>query len=147
MLIEEQKFRKLCRGENGGFEGQRFQEALDEDTGKFGPGMVLVKFDVAFSTEAPKKFVIPTTEVEGYAEMARQERQPEEDLLFHIKPQMRNWIRINREAMCARLRKSLEAYSPEHHNGVTIIWPTQSPDKLSYEIVKKYLETYGPGEI
>lgn len=134
MLIEEQKFRRLLRAEYGGIEGQAFYEALEEHPDKD-------PLPVSFAGSS--SFLIPREEAKGYAEMARQERLPEENLLRHIKPQMRNWIRINRSAMCVRLRTSLEAYSPEHHNGVTIIWPIQSPDKVDCEFVSKYLETYG----
>lgn len=135
MLIEEKKFRMLCRGEYGGNEGQKFQEALDEYPDKD-------PVPVMFDEYNPMRMPIPRSEAEGYAEMARQERQPEEDLILHIKPQMRNWIRINRGAMCARLRKSLETYSPEHHNGLTIIWEIQSPDKVDVSLAKAYLEAY-----
>lgn len=138
MLIEESKFRRLVRSEYGGFEGARFQAALDDNPGA---DPVPVTFGSEFTKDL-RTFTISRAEVERYAKIAAEEKQPEEELVARIKPQMRPWILNNRKKMCAKLRESLSEYKHEHHSGVTIVWPIQTPDKVDEVIIQKYLDTY-----
>ena len=139
MIIEELKFRRLCKGEYGGFEGQKFQDALTAHP-ELDP--VPVVFETALQGNEMPTYHIPRAEAEQYAQWAKEERQPEEDLLIHIKPSMREWIRINRSLMCKRIRKALETFSLEHYTEVTIVWEIETPDKIDHGIVKKYLKAY-----
>ncbi len=152
MLIEEHKFRRLCRGEFGGLEGEKFQEALDENPAA---DPVPVQFPVPGSMMEVKDYFIPREEAENYARLAKEERQPETDLLVYIKPQMRDWVKLNREAMCRRVGESLNEYKrvlnkkesqsldTSEDTEVTIIWPTATPDKVNVELVENYLKAYG----
>lgn len=154
MLIEEHKFRRLCRAEYGGLEGEKFEQSLAEEPGA---DPVPVEFPEPGSFTKTKKYFIPREEVENYAQWAKEERAPETDLLVYIKPQMREWIKLNREPMCRRLRKSLEDYNDvierkkdqymdvSQDTEVTIIWETETPDKASVDLVKKYLRAYENG--
>ena len=140
MIIEELKFRRLCKGEYGGFEGQKFQDALTAHP-ELDPVPVVFETAVLEGNEMPT-YHIPRAEAEQYAQWAREERKPEEDLLERIKPDMRGWIRLNRSLMCKRIRKALEIFNPEHHTQVTIVWEIETPDKVDVEIVRKYLKAY-----
>lgn len=154
MLIEEHKFRRLCRAEFGGLEGEKFQEALTEEPTA---DPVPVEFPEPGSFIHTKKYFIPREEVKLYARLAKEERAPETDLLVYIKPQMREWIKMNRLAMCRRLTDSLNEYNEMLHRkevqsldtsqdtDVTIIWETQSPDKVNADLAKNYLRAYGNG--
>ena len=144
-------FRRLCRAEFGGLEGEKFEQALTEEPGA---DPVPVEFPMKGSFIETTKYFIPREEVELYARLAKEERVPETDLLVYIKPQMREWIKLNREPMCRRLRKSLESYDDviekkksqsldvSQDNDVTIIWETASPDKVDVGLARNYLKAY-----
>ena len=138
MLIEEQKLRRILRSEYGGLEGERFQNALD-DNPQADPIPVTFGSDI---TNDLKVFYIPRAELEKYVEIAQQELMPEVRLLTQIKPQMRTWIKHNRKKMCEKLREALKEKNWEQRGGVTIVWPVDTPDLVDHSAVMSYLEAY-----
>lgn len=138
-MIDEQKLRHLCRTEFGGHESRAFQEALDASPAAGPNDPVPVTLGLDFDK---REMFLPREEVEVYAKIAAEERKPEDDFLHFIKPQMRQWILINRKGMCEKLRAALKDYSPEHNSGVTIVWPNQTPDLVPEPQVRAYLWAY-----
>jgi len=138
MKISDEALRRLCRSEDGGRESKRFQEALSispmEDP-------VSVQFEVGFNEY--KNFELPREDVERYAEIARQEAKPEEELLECLKPEVRGWVLNNRRKMVEKLREARSKFYPEYHTHVTIIWSIHAPDSAPVEIVDAYLNKYG----
>jgi len=136
MLFPEQRFRQLCRQELGGYESVKFQKALDTDPGD----PVSITFNTGW--QETKTIKISRADAEQYAQWAAEEAAPEVALLEYIKPQMREWIRSHRPAMCIRLREAMEKYNPEYGKDVQLIWPIETPDIVPYETAVKYLEKY-----
>ena len=138
MIMSEQRFRVLCRGEMGGIESAKFQEALDKDTVS---DSLPVTFEVGF--RETKTFHISREEAIMYAQLAKEEAAPETELLKYIKPTIVQWAIYNRRAMCERLRHAISKYNPEKETDVIIVWPHATPDVVPYELARKYVEKYG----
>jgi len=144
MRINPKKLEAICKGENGRFESSCFAEALKNHKDGY-EDMVPVSFDL--SLDERKIVFIERKEVEAYARIAEAVKAPEDALLRQIKPSMHNWILHNRAKMCERLRIALGLKQNKNakEDGVTIIWETNTPDKVDYDVVIKYLEYYDRG--
>ena len=136
MMMSEQRFRKLCRGELGGYESAKFQKSLDENPGDPIP----VTFEVSW--RETRTLQVPREEAEQYAKWAKEEAQPEQDLLEYIKPQMDEWIKSHRPQMCDRLKSALEKHNPDYGPDIQLIWPIATPDVVPMDVAKKYIERY-----
>ena len=138
MIFSEQNFRRICRGEYGGFESRKFQEALDVNPADPVP----IGFEIAMPSSLAfmetKTVMVPRVVAEQYARWAKEEQAPESQLLFFIKPQMHQWILSHRPRMCERLKAAMK--SPD--KDVQIVWPHETPDVVPYETAKKYVEKY-----
>lgn len=138
MLIPELKFRALCRSQEGAMEAERFQEALDKSQ----DDPVPVMFEMLDDT---KTINIPRQECEFYAQIAKEERTEETELLSHITPGMHPWTKHNRSKMCDRLKEAVLKYKEERKipgQEVILIWPMFPPDQIPLEVCEKYLRKY-----
>lgn len=133
MIFSEQTFRQLCRGEYGGYESSKFQEALDKDPGD----PVAVTFDTGF--RETKTLHVSREDAQQYARWAHEERGPESQLLFYIKPQMHQWILSHRPQMCERLKAAMKTPDKD----VQIVWPHETPDVVPWETAERYIKKYG----
>src|SRR3990167_2892082 len=131
-MIDELHFRRLCRSNTGGLESREFIDALDRN-----PDTDMIPITL-IGTETK---LIPRPDVEQYAQWAKQELKPEEELLKQIQQNMKYWVILNRDKMITRLTKALENYHPGH-NGVTVVWEICAPDKIDFDVVQNYLKRY-----
>ena len=131
-MIEENHFRRLCRTATGGIEAREFIEALDRN-----PDTDMVPINLIGSETK----LIPRPDVEQYAQWAKEELKPEEELIKQIQPKMKNWVTLNRGKMIDRLTKAMESYHPGH-NGVTVVWEIAVPDLINLDVVQNYLKRY-----
>lgn len=144
-MIEEHRFRAICRKDQGGIEGERFQKALDAS--KDDP--VPVIFEVGI--DEIRKIEISRQECEFYAKIAKEERQPEEELLKHIKPEAHAFVKWNRSKVISILQNALLEHKPSVETGwgkiannakITICWPLWTPDSIPVYVAEAYVRKY-----
>lgn len=135
-MIVEHRFRALCRKEQGGIEGEKFQKALDASKADPLP----VSFEVGIDEE--RTIEIPREVAEFYAKIAKEERKEEDELLKHIKPEAHTWVKHNRTKMIEKLREAM-LESLTNGRSLTLIWPLWTPDVVPFEVAQGYVRKYG----
>lgn len=141
-MLDEHRFRALCRKEMGGIEGERFQSAL-ADPKNPNADPVAVSFDVGIDEQ--KVILLPRAECEEYAKIDKEERGPEDELLKHIKPEAHTWVKYNRGKMIEKLQACMSegspAFMPKKGN-LTLIWPLWAPDVVPWNVAENYIGRY-----
>lgn len=133
-MIDENRFRALCRKDQGGIEGAKFQEGLDESEADPVP----VRFETGL--EEFKIIEISREDAETYARIAKEERKPEEDLIEYIKPEAHMWVRHNRSKLIEKLKESMLQSS--EGKPIVLVWPLWTPDSVPYDVALAYLRKY-----
>ena len=134
-MVNEHNFRLLCRREHGGIEAEAFGRALETDTND----PVTVEFSVGIDDVA--RVPVARADAIEYARIAKEERQPEDELIKHIKPDAWGFVRYNRKEMCGKLRRAM-VESLSENRPLTILWPIWTPDVVPRDVALKYLERY-----
>mgnify|MGYP001583738542 FL=1 len=136
MLFSEEKFRKICRSEQGGLESMKFQDAIESTNAD----PVMITFDIGLNE---KKIVsIPRAVALIYAKLALEEIIPESELIKYLNPDVSSWVKLNRKKMCEKIREAKYRFNPDHHVALTIIWPIHPPDSIPFSVGMAYLNKY-----
>lgn len=138
MIIDEIKFRRLCRTEYGRYDSEQFQKALDQSQ----EDPVTVTFET--NLDEVKQIELSREECEFYAKIAKEEMYLEDELLKSINPRMHSWARMNRLKMCGKLKEAMELEDKVPGQGLIIIWPMCGPDQVGEDLANRYIKTYGP---
>ncbi len=133
-MIDEHRFRALCRKDLGSIEASKFQAALEASEADPVP----VVFEVGIDEQ--KIMEIPRADAELYAKIAKEERAPEDDLLKYIKPEAHNFVKFNRSKMVLMLKEIMLGYPMHKH--ITLIWPLWTPDNVSVAVADAYVRKY-----
>ncbi len=133
-MIDEHRFRALCRKDQGGIEGARFQAALDAS--KADP--VPVSFEVGL--DEVKVMEIPRADCETYARIALEERKEEDELLKFIKPEAHAFVKWNRSKIVLKLQEIMVQYPM--YRVIVLTWPLWTPDSVPVAVAEAYVRKY-----
>lgn len=140
-MINEERFRALCRKDQGGIEGARFQEALDKSPADPVP----VSFEVGI--DETKIIEISREDAQNYAIIAKEEYAPEAELLKCLKPEVHAFVKNNRSRMVKKLSEDLATHKGRSFNfnapgNFVILWPLWTPDNVPVKVAEDYIRRY-----
>lgn len=133
-MIDEKRFRAICRKDQGGIEGAKFEEALNAS--KDDP--VSIRFEVGL--DEFKAVELPRSDVVLYAKIAKEERAPEDELLQYIKPEAKGFVRHNRTKIIGKLKEIMVQYPM--YRMIVLTWPLWTPDTVPFSVAEAYVRKY-----